>query len=289
MDQKNATKRGYLTDSYRYFNLKDVKLLNTDYHYHEFYKIVFFIKGNVTYLVEGKSYQLKPWDILFINHHDIHHSLIKPGVPYERMILWISPEFFDQTAIAANHLDQCFQLKKEQKNCLLRVSAQQRIHLFDILNDLDQNTGFSDYSSELYSYTLFLQIMILLNRHVLSDSTPDVATSIQSNKIVDQMIDYIHNHLSKDLSIDSLSKELFLSPSYLMHQFKETTGTSLHSYITRKRLSYAIILLRSGIPATQAAMQSGFPDYSTFIRNFKKYYLCTPTQFLSHQSLFPDI
>ena len=111
---------------------------------------------------------------------------------------------------------------------------------------------------------------------------------MHSNQTVDLLIDYIQKNLSKDLSIDTLSKELYLSPSYLMHQFKETTGTSLHAYITKKRLSYAIELIRNGVSATIASSQSGYQDYSTFLRNFRKIYHCTPTEYLlSTQKYYP--
>ena len=54
---------GYLQQNFRLFHLKDKKEQQFDFHYHDFDKIVIFLSGNVTYIVEGKSYHLKPWDI----------------------------------------------------------------------------------------------------------------------------------------------------------------------------------------------------------------------------------
>ena len=67
---------GYLQQNFRLFHLKDKKEQQFDFHYHDFDKIVIFLSGNVTYIVEGKSYHLKPWDILLVPHHDIHKPVI---------------------------------------------------------------------------------------------------------------------------------------------------------------------------------------------------------------------
>ena len=49
-------KRGYLNSEFRLFHLTDRETHEVEYHYHDFDKITIFIKGKVTYMVEGKSY-----------------------------------------------------------------------------------------------------------------------------------------------------------------------------------------------------------------------------------------
>ena len=48
-------KRGYLKEDFRLFHIRDQVELELGYHYHEFDKIVVFLTGNVTYVVEGKA------------------------------------------------------------------------------------------------------------------------------------------------------------------------------------------------------------------------------------------
>lgn len=273
-------KRGYLNDNFRLFHLNDSHAEPFEYHYHDFQKIIIFISGNVTYMVEGKIYNLMPYDILFVNHHDIHKPIIQPGVPYERVILWINRNFLEQDALKAYHLNECFQTLQEKKSNLLRAKSKNRLSFFSLLNELEASLRSTEFAHELYSSTLFIQLMITINRLLASNSKVDTTSSIQSNKHVDKLISYINENLAGDLSINKLSQELYLSPSYMMHQFKEVTGSSLHSYITRKRLSYAIELMRTGTHITLASEQSGYNDYSTFLRTFRKLYHCTPTEYL---------
>ncbi len=280
MQNNQVSKRGYLNDNFRIFILKDTKTQPISYHYHEFYKVILFLSGDVTYMVEGRSYQLAPWDILIVGHHQIHRSIIRKGAVYERIILWINRDFLEQEILPDTKLNQCFELVQVQRNHLLRAGKQERIHFLALLNELKNTIDSKEYGASLYSMTLFWQVMISLNRIALTTKPKATAARVQTNQTVDLLIDYIHRNLSKDLSIEAISKELFLSPSYLMHQFKETTGTSLHAYITKKRLAYAIELIRNGVLATVASNQSGFLDYSTFLRNFRKVYHCTPTEYL---------
>ena len=94
MNPNEVNKHGYLNTNFKLFHLKDKKAQNFEFHYHDFNKIIIFISGKVTYHIEGKSYELKPWDILLINNHDIHKPVIDPSEAYERIIIWVNFKLF---------------------------------------------------------------------------------------------------------------------------------------------------------------------------------------------------
>ena len=52
-----------------------------DFHEHEFYEVFFFLSGDVNYIIEGRTYQLRPGDILLTDNRDIHKPDIRPGKP----------------------------------------------------------------------------------------------------------------------------------------------------------------------------------------------------------------
>lgn len=289
MDQTNAMKRGYLHDNFRYFHLKDSNKENFNYHYHEFSKIVILISGEVSYLIEGKLYQLLPWDILFVNHHDVHKPIVHSKKPYERIVIWINPNYLTTGALHPYHLNQCFDLLQTRQSNLLRIQPKKRINLVSLLNELEASLMSLEFAHELFTNTLFLQWMVMLNRLCLAETTVDTSESVQTNKVIDALIAYINQNIAGDLKLETIANELYLSPSYLMHQFKDATGSTLHTYITRKRLSNALQLLRDGTAVTVAASMSGYSDYSTFLRTFRKYYHCTPTEYLNGKvTMFPS-
>ena len=69
-------KTGYLEQDFRLFHIKDQTKREFSYHYHDFHKVIIFLSGKAAYHIEGKSYYLKPWDILLVNRHATNLKLI---------------------------------------------------------------------------------------------------------------------------------------------------------------------------------------------------------------------
>ena len=82
---EDAGKRGYLRENFRFVRLKDSRAQQIGYHYHEFDKVILLLGGKVTYVVEGVTYFLRPWDLLLVPHDRIHRPIIDPSEPYERV------------------------------------------------------------------------------------------------------------------------------------------------------------------------------------------------------------
>ena len=80
------------------------------------------------------------------------------------------------------------------------------------------------------------------------------------------------------IAIDALAARFFFSKYHMMRKFKEETGCTIHSYVTSKRLLLARSLIARGTPVMKAALQSGFRDYTTFSRAYKKQFRQPPAR-----------
>ena len=120
--------------------------------------------------------------------------------------------------------------------------------------------------------------MVYINRIFLKSSTAPDRKSYSSDSQVEQLLKYINRNLSEDLSIDSLAGKFFFSKYHMMRKFKEETGYTIHNYIVSKRLLHARSLISQGTPIMKAAQMSGFRDYTTFVRAYKKQFGTVPTQ-----------
>ncbi|MCI7795177.1 MAG: AraC family transcriptional regulator [Lachnospiraceae bacterium] len=66
--------------------------------------------------------------------------------------------------------------------------------------------------------------------------TPDtIKNDVTENEKVNQILLYINENLSEDLSLDRLASRFYISKYYLSRQFKQFTGLSLYQYIAFKR------------------------------------------------------
>ena len=78
LDRSEVGKRGYLNEDFRLFHLKDSRAQKLDYHYHEFDKLILVLGGKVSYVVEGVTYFLQPWDLLLVQRaRDVAQYLIE--------------------------------------------------------------------------------------------------------------------------------------------------------------------------------------------------------------------
>ncbi len=116
-------KQGYLNQNFRIFHLADEKQREFSYHYHDFNKIVIFIRGDVTYCVEGKSYELSPYDLILVNRGDVHRPIVHSRRTYERIIVYISPDFLDSYKQTDYDLGFCFMKSRLEKSNVMRIPS----------------------------------------------------------------------------------------------------------------------------------------------------------------------
>lgn len=267
MDQ--YSKKGYLNSEFRLFHLTDQETQEVDYHYHDFDKITIFIKGSVTYTIEGKSYELRPYDIVLVRHGDIHRLTVDNSKVYERIIVYISPNFMNAYKTDSYDLSCCFQKALQEESNVLRISSLEKSSLFRSITRLEQSFADDGYAADLYRQVLFLEFMVHLNRAAKKNRLEFIDTDNCNAKIID-ILRYINDHLTGDLGIDTLAGKFYISKYYMMRRFKQETGYTLGQYISQKRLLFAKELISSGVPASQVCFDCGFRDYSTFSRAYRK-------------------
>ena len=275
MEEQNYEKRGYLLEAFRLFHLDSALTEDTAFHYHEFHTIVFFLSGKGNYIVEGRSYALKPYDIVLVQRGAIHKAEISPEERYERVILYIDPAFLDAQSSARSRLDRCFSTAAREKSCVLRPDYDRRESLLQLLSALEAASKSEAYAHDLLSRALAVQLLVELGRGVSADGYHYAAAENNGEKAA-EILEYLHEHLTEEISIDRLAEELYLSKYYMMRLFRARTGFTIHAYLTDKRLHLARELIAHGMTASEACYRCGYRDYSAFSRAYKKRFAATP-------------
>jgi len=280
--KQDFTDRQYMiSPDFEIYHYKDQPTLEIDFHNHDFYEIYYLISGKVNYMVEGKCYSLKHDDILIINNKELHRPEIQKGAIYERIVLWVNPEFIRKLGDGQSNLQLCFEQPSRNHNNVLRPDDDTLAIIKNNLYKLSKNKTSSLYASDILNKVYLTELIIQINRAYLDvhgeDSLAD--EDYISNPKINEVIRYINHHLDEELSLESLSARLFISKYHLIRQFKKYTGFTLYNYVQRKRLIQAKLLLKKDLKLTEICQLCGFKDYSNFLRSFKAAYHISPKKY----------
>ena len=232
-------------------------------HFHNMVEVYYFLRGNARFVIEGNIFELERGNILIMASGQTHHLLLEPSVAYERMALLIDtsavpPEYeilSEQIYFGANlfKLDKREQIWFEESFSVITKSP----------DDLQKHLVFS-----------FASMVFCLLANKLS---PTIEPKVQ-NDIIKKTINYINKNLSNDLSLETIANALYISRVSLNRKFREMMGCTVWEYVIRRRIYSARQKLFLGGNVTNAYEKSGFKDYSSFFRAYKKIIGISPSE-----------
>ena len=248
---------------YKIFYLRDEGGLNCEEHSHDFSKLLFFLGGSVRYQIEDREYPLCPMDMVLIGRGVRHGLRADPGEPYERVIFYFSEEFLKRHESVGYVSEDCF-IRAKERTGILHLPVSQTARLLTLFSNLKEAADSSDYGANALTEALLTEFLVWVNRGSREEDAWRKCPP-RDDRIA-ALLAYINGHLTEELSAAALSARFFISEAYLMRRFKMCTGETLHGYVTGKRVQYAKGLMAGGMSATKACYESGFKDYSTFLR-----------------------
>lgn len=109
----------------------------------------------------------------------------------------------------------------------------------------------------------------------------------QSNKLVEQIIDYMNNNLDKNYSIDDIAQEFLVGSSNLKKIFKRETNSSIITYYKTLKMQAAKQWIKENeLSYTEISDRLGFSSLHHFSAAFKKFTGLSPSKYFQSQQ--PD-
>lgn len=232
-------------------------------HVHDVLEAYVHIDGNASFMVENKIYALSSGDIVVSKPNEIHHCILNSASTHKHLCFWFSdalsalyPELFSQ---------------KSETNSLIVPENSVKEKLLDCYEELENASVLNEERAEFYT------ALKILDLWCKSTGKPSQAQS--SPRILRDILNDINENFTEINSLDYFTEKYFISSSTLNRLFQTHLQTSPKLYLETKRLAYSRTLLKEGASVFDACMKSGFPDYSNYIRLFKKRFLMTPKQY----------
>lgn len=100
------------------------------------------------------------------------------------------------------------------------------------------------------------------------------------SSVVEQAVNYVKVNYKNELTVKSISQELFITPNYFSHIFKAEMGMNFTDYVNEVRIECAKKLLRENrLKVYEVADQLGYQNYKYFNKVFKKYTGYSPKEY----------
>jgi AraC-like DNA-binding protein len=270
-------------NSINFSHHKSNEVQDMSFHFQDQFEIYYYISGDVNYFIEKNVYQLKHGDLFVVNSSEIHKATFRSGDAYERIVILFDPELIHSLETRGSlHLLDCFINRPKGEQNKINPNKHQREDIMSIFSRFDLANLAMDESADYLRLAYLIELLVLINQAVQHGHTAD-HNQLLPMKLA-PIIDFINSNLDCNLSLETLAEKFFINKYYLSGLFKKNTGLNIHEYIIIKRISKAKGLLCENLSISEVCQQSGFGDYSHFIRAFKQYVGISPGQYKRQHS-----
>lgn len=215
-------------------------------------------------------------NLILIPPFCVHQLYHEKNICYERYILNLDIQW----------LKNVLHPHQELLECLSHAERPQILALPE--NELSQLTNafrtFLPQTQErsIESTVAFFSMLSVLDTtvHIARKALPVQSIVItKSQKNVNDIIAYIHQHLETEITLNDIAAHFFLNKDYLSRLFMKHTHTTIGRYITIQRITKAQEYLRDGMTVTQVCDKMGFSSYAYFFKVFKKMTGISPSHY----------
>lgn len=239
----------------------------------DLFSVFVLLDGKIDYIVEGKQLNIKEKDLLLVGNNELHRRVLKENTTCEYILLMLNLDFFIKND-CSDFSDVVFN-RVVGSNNIIPAKKVMESGVFEVIQRLDRYASEEPVNLKVVC-SVMIELFYHLNRLVTKTNKNDF--KYETTK---EIIEYINEHLTEELSLADIAKHFYLSVEYLCRLFKRNTGFTVNKYIAYKRVVLAREFHLKGIPLTKACEKAGFGDYSTFYRAYKKIMNEPPTESLS--------
>lgn len=227
----------------------------------------YVIEGEGTLYHNGKVYYPKKGDAYIIHEHSEHYYFSNKTNPWTK--IW-----FNVKGTLVEHLLKDYGLS----DIVLFPNFKNPEPLRQIISSAEKK---SDTQNEEITIMLH-QYIQELSKFNYCNSGENSVKNIHAIKIKN----YINNNIDKQISLEDISKIVFLSKAQIINIFKEEYGLTPYSYIINEKISFAKrMLLGTSLSISNIADSLSFTDAQYFSNYFKKYTGVSPSKYRKNHGI----
>ena len=254
-------------------------------HYHTYIELLYCLRGDINIWINNTHYDFCTGDLVVINSNEVH--VIEPNenrgglyiiVRFDPEVLYVSTkDAFDIKYILP------FILNSTTPQKVFKYKEIYNTEIPRLMHDAYDEYIRGEYGFELAIRSdicrIFVWILRYWNSMGIKMSGSD-ATTLEHIKIMQQVLGYMSEHYSENITASDMAKIANMSYSYFSKVFSKVTGRSFNDYLNFIRIAEAEkLLVSTDMNITEIAYETGFSSSSYFIKIFDKYKHASPMHF----------
>ena len=229
---------------------------------HKQIELIYVITGSADCVIDGKTYSLSPGDVSVAFPYVSHSYKFYES---EYIMLFFQPEI-------CGDYDIYIKNSKLPEPVLRQWGDKLQSLIWSAYEAHHNKTELGSLLSKSYINAIMGEI--LSEYDLIKHSTEDQNTL---NKL---LIYCSENFSQSDVSVNSLSRAIGISPKYCSHIISSLMNTNFRQYINSLRMYEAARLIaNTDQPITNIALDVGYDNQSTFNRIFLQTYGMTPKEY----------
>ena len=234
---------------------------------HTQYEIYYLISGKISYVIEGKTYDPAPGDIIIVAPNEVHALRIDGRTPYERAVLLFDIGLLRELLLKIGISDEEFLFGKEGGLHIISGKTVEKYRLGEALIAVTEADGDERYR-KLVTVARILEFLARLDEMARCDGMMQTPPTSE-DELIKRAVAYVDLHIGERITLDDMAAALFVSKSTLCHRFSRYMGISINKYVNVRKIHRAHTLMRRGLTASEAASRVGFDNYAAFFYNYK--------------------
>ena len=231
-------------------------------------EILFLSEGEATHIIGNHTCKVKAGDLITYN----------AGVPHEEFIgatADLSAYAIIITGLRMKNLPPNT-LFGEDQHPIIRTGPQMAL-IHSLVDQMNGKLASGRPSSIFYANSMAVTLLCYILDSL--DGSPVKIREIETTNGL-RIKAYLDSHFKDTVTLQALSRELYLNPSYISHVFKNYSGYSPMQYVTRRRIGEAqSLLIHTDLQLSEIALSVGYANSSMFSRAFKQLVGITPHQY----------
>jgi YesN/AraC family two-component response regulator len=240
-------------------------------HSHSNYEIYYLKKGKRKYLLSNALYNLQAPSIIIIPPHVMHKT---EGEAFERYNVYVSPSCLDdfQSETLENQSLKIINLTSDENNDLLK--------LFELHDNIDKQSKNSKHIIK----AIFSSLILFLSTVRREATQPSVTSLEEVPSLLLNLMDYINNHYTENITLTTLSEHFFVSKGTVIYNFKKHANCSPIDFLLSVRLTKAKeLLLNTNKRIDEIAEVCGFSSANYFGLIFKQKEGLSPASYRKYE------